>query len=136
MGQLSPGDIAQSLHDMRIEESGFTLPGASDPWVRSTFTKEDGSFDPKEYGLWLRRKEEEFLGPIEIGEYEIYMSLWLGRLVQESNMFYNGINPMLASYYKAYDEVPWEDWYVWGVIASIYAKLREEKMSERVRHKR
>ena len=55
------------------------------------------------------------------------MSLWLQRIIEEANMFYNGMMPLLPSYYKSYDEVPWEDWYLWGVVAEVNDRMRRQR---------
>ena len=83
------------------------LPAETDPWVQEKFRKPDGSFNAAAYNRWLLEEEQRLAGPLKITDHDKWMAVWLQRIIEEANMFYNGMVPLLPSYYKTWDEVPW-----------------------------
>jgi len=119
--------IAQARRDMRAEQLDMKLPGESDPWVQEHFRRPDGSFDALRYHRWLQEETARLLGPVTVTMYDYWMEALLKRVVEESNMFYGGMVPLLPTYFRGYDEVPWEEATLWARVAAINERIREER---------
>jgi len=125
---LGADEIAKTRRIILAEEElpAGILPNEADPWVRKTFVRGDGSFNAAAFAKWFEEQElkllEEKYGPLQVTEYDKWMSVWLMRLVEEADMFMGNMVPMLPSYYEGYDKVPWQDWYLWAIISEVRQK--------------